>query len=646
MAKKATAKTTKATQPNASIFEQMSLLIGDQGQLLDDRALAHRSPGGREHLNQAFDINAYDVQRPAEADPKTWEGIFTVCDNWYQKNGLIRNIIDLMADFCVAGIQISSTNMGEQAVLRKWFEKVDGLHVSERIANMLYRLGNVGVRKQHAKVKIDLRKRWQEISAETKVEIKIPDHIKDETVLPYKYVTIGPKHIKVPRPEVAAFLTEPYYCLKIKKDLQWISRLDNDIDNEELMKLIPEDIREALTSGNTVRLDNDTFKMLNYKKDDFDKSYSFPLIYAALSDLTLWSKMQLADRNIVDSASKHVVFVKVGDPKGVVMPTIEYMEDLAQKVNKAGTGGSKSYVITHPFIELVSDPGTLAAFLGKAKFENVIESIHATFGTPAALTGTASGTAANNFMQVKVLIKKLEYVRQILQKFWNDEIKHVHASCGLKAPFFITFAYQELGDEAAIKKLIQDMYDREVLSDESYRYMMGVNHELEESRISREREERQRQARPPKAGPFHTGANFVTDAMKIAIQGGSYTPEDFGINLEDNRIDPQIRKPRLEVQNELAIKLAEKTAKLDMDKAEKQIELDIRYENEIPQPVTTTTETPTTKITKKSVRKVGTKPGSKKATKKPKGVPGTGRPKNSSDKTKRKQRTMRAPNKT
>jgi len=176
MAKRA-AKTTKQTPDSPiPICVQMAYRIGSDGQLLDDEHVhGHRSPHSQEHVKQAFDVGAYDVQRPAEADPKSWEGIFEVCDNWYQKNGLIRNIIDLMADFCVAGIQISSPDPAEQAVLRKWFEKVRGEHVSERIANMLYRLGNVGVRKMHGKVDIGLKKRWKEIIARMNVDIKIPD---------------------------------------------------------------------------------------------------------------------------------------------------------------------------------------------------------------------------------------------------------------------------------------------------------------------------------------------------------------------------------------------------------------------------------------------------------------------------------------
>ena len=405
MAKKTKSTTVETDAPvtqeqQMPIFVQMASLIGPEGQLLDDNefsVLGHRSPSSQEHVNQPFDVGAYDVQRPAEADPKTWEKIFEACDNWYQKNGLIRNIIDLMADFCVAGVQVSSPDPNEQAVLRKWFEIVNGEHVSERIANMLYRLGNVGIRKQFGKVKVDFKEQLQKAAAQMKTEVRAPDEIVDERVMPYKYITISPKHINVPSPEISAFLDEPYYGLRIRKNpRRALNQLDNEINDEVLMKKLPSDIREALKTGKTVKLDNDRFKMLHYKKDDFDKRFAFPLIYAALSDLFLYSKMQLADRNVVDSAIKHITFIKIGDVKTGLIPPMEHVEDMTKKIAKAGAGGSKSCIVTHPFIDLISDTGTLATFLGKAKFEIVLEAIYATFGIPAALTGTASGAAANN----------------------------------------------------------------------------------------------------------------------------------------------------------------------------------------------------------------------------------------------------------
>ena len=647
-----------------SIFGQVALLINHEGEIEygDDgvKVVAHhRSPKNTDRVQQPFTVADYDIQRPAEADPKDWDSIFLVCDHWYQKNGLVRNIIDLMADFCVAGVQVSSPDIKEQAFLRAWFKRAKGIHVSERIANMLYRLGNVGIRKMYGYANLNLKEKWQKAVAQLKVEINIPeDEIVDERFIPYKYVTIPPKYIRVPSPEVSAFLDEPYYGLRISKDpLQQLNQIDNEIDDNALMGELPEDIRTALTTGKTVKMDNDRFTMMHYKKDDMDKRFSYPLIYAALSDLFLYSKMSLADRNVVDSAIKRIILVKVGDPKTQAMPTKEYMDSLSQKIHQAAAGGSKTYVVTHPFVALESDNSSIASFLGDAKYKTVLEAIYATFGIPAALTGTASGTAANNFMAMKVLVKKLEYVRRLLIEFWMEEFKQVCAAFDFTHPVFLTFTYQELGDESNIKKLIEAMYDRDVISDESYRYFMGADHELEEHRLKREKKARKKGDIAPKAGPFHN-ANLLIDLMKIGLQQGMYSIEDLGFELADSRVEPSIREPRLIMATDEAIRLAKAQGKiendtmdhqhqLDMETQDKQGKIDVEVAKNSPAPVVNQSPVgkPAKKATKKAV-KTPSKSPTKKAVKKSPGKSGEGRPKNSKDTNVRKKRTMKKPNKT
>ena len=637
------------TKPNIQtealpVFVQLAALLTPEG--LDmghvQAAMGHRSPSVQQHLNNPFTVSDYDSLRPTEADPKGWDDIFNACDSWYQKNGLVRNIIDLMSDFCVAGIQVSSPDPKQQAFLRTWFKQVNGKHVSERIANMLYRLGNVGIRRQFAVIKKQTKEEWQKASAKLKQEIKVPENVTDERVLPMKYVTISPKHIKVPPPEVTAFMDEPCYYLKIVKDpLQSIQSTDRDFNEEDLVKRIKaKDIKEAWTTGKAVPLDNDRFKMLHYKKDDFDKRFAYPLLYAAHSDLMLYSKMMLADKSVVDSAIKRIIFVKVGDTKTGLVPPMEYIELMARQINEAAAG-SKTHIVTQPFVDIVADNGSLATFLGESKFKTVLEAIYATFGVPSALTGSASGAAANNFMSMKVLVKKLEYVRDLLVRHWEEECQQVCAAGGYDDKVYITFTYQELGDESAIKKLIQDMYDRDVISDETYRYMMSVPHELEEHRVTKEWKERKKQSRPPKADPFHN-ANLDSEVKKIAVQAGTHSPEEVGTELFPAA---PTSKNRLNMTTDNAIRQAKEQAKIDCDCATHQNKLDIEYENAKPQP-TTTTETPDQKVTRKSGKKGGQKGAPKKAVKKQSGIPGQGRPKLKRDSTKRKPREYKAPRKT
>ena len=569
-----------------------------------------------------FTVTDYMIQRPAEDSPANWDAIFQVCNKWYKENSIVRNIIDLMGDFCVAGVQISSPDPGQQAILRKWFKTVEGYRISERIANMLYRLGNVGVRKMHATATVRNKEEWKKAVADAQarynVEIKLPEPDYSEKRIPAKYAIINPRQIDMPRPEIAAFLGEPVYYLKMPfGGLDSAMHLGGSgIDSNKYLDKIPKDIQDALKHGKPVLLDNDRFAMFHYKKDD-DSKFAYPLIYAALSDLSLYSKMSLADRNVVDSAITRKVFVLLGDAEQNLVLDEQYMEYFAQKIAKAGVGGSSSYIMSPPYLSLVSDDGKLASFLGKAKYEIVLQAIYTGFGIPAALTGDAKGAAANNYMSMKVLVRKLEYVRRLITGFWEEEARKVCYAFSLTAPYYITFSHQELGDEAAMKKLVEGMYDRGVISDESYREQGNFNAQMEDYRIKAEDVEREARERRILTTPLHNG-NWENEAKKIAVQQGAYALEEIGVPTHDVSV---LRKNKVELGTDQATKLADQGHKLQMKMVEKQSELKIQEQKSAPKPAAPAPTIP---------------PGSTVTT--PKAPQDNGRPKNTKDVQKRKEK--------
>ncbi len=151
---------------------------------------------------------------------------------------------------------------------------------------------------------------------------------------------------------------------------------------------------------------------------------------------------------------------------------------------------------------------------------------------------------------MKVLVKKLEYVRRILTNFWRDEAKKVCAAFGFKSPFYITFANQELGDEAAMKKLIEGMYDRHLISDETMREQMNFLSPMEDWRIKKEDKLRKSGRKPPMYSPYVNG-NFDKEAKKIGLQQGLYNLEEIGV---DTIKDAEILRPnRIEYATTLDI---------------------------------------------------------------------------------------------
>lgn len=93
----------------------------------------------------------YDFFRPDETVPTRVKSIIRKADDIYQKVGLVKNVIDLMADFAVQGIRPVHRNKRIERFFKQWFKKINGKDRSERFLNNLYKVGNVVINRQTAK---------------------------------------------------------------------------------------------------------------------------------------------------------------------------------------------------------------------------------------------------------------------------------------------------------------------------------------------------------------------------------------------------------------------------------------------------------------------------------------------------------------
>jgi len=98
----------------------------------------------------------YDYFRPEESIPTHIKGIFNKADVIYNRVGLVKNVIDLMGDFACQGIRLVHPNKRIERFYRNWFEKIKGEERSERFLNNLYRIGNVVINRQTAKISIKI----------------------------------------------------------------------------------------------------------------------------------------------------------------------------------------------------------------------------------------------------------------------------------------------------------------------------------------------------------------------------------------------------------------------------------------------------------------------------------------------------------
>ena len=122
-------------------------------------------------IRDSFTRLDYEEFRPEESVASNSKDIIRQCMNAYRKVGIIRNVIDLMADFGSQGISLVHPNKSTQKFYRDWFAKVSGPDRSERFLNLLYRCGNVIIRRVEAKINNKIAKNLTSYAKEPPVKI-------------------------------------------------------------------------------------------------------------------------------------------------------------------------------------------------------------------------------------------------------------------------------------------------------------------------------------------------------------------------------------------------------------------------------------------------------------------------------------------
>jgi len=548
-------------------------------------------------VRNSFVRSDYETFRLEETLPKKQREIISFCMAAYNKVGLIRNVIDLMGDFTCQGIRITHPNPRIQKFLRGWWKKVRGRDRSERLANLLYRTGNVVTKRSMMKINVRDEQQYRSQGAETPVNPThiplVPDMDKElplrpaSKTLPGRYDFISPLIVEVLGEELAMFAGQLVYAIKISHKLKQKIQYPLDEVERQLVANLPPDLVAAVKNGQDMYiLPQEKIIVNHYKKDDWS-AWAYPMTYAILDDLILLEKMKLADLAALDGAISQVRLWRLGSLDLELFPTDAAINKLAE-ILLSNTGGGAFDLIWGPELDLVETSTDVHNFLGPDKYQAVMTGIYAGLGIPPTLTGATSATGfTNNFISLQTLIQRLEYVRSIIKEFWEHELSLVQKAMGFRFRGEIAFDRMTLSDEAAEKALLIQLVDRNIVSYETVRERFGEIPELERLRLNREVRSRKKEEMLDQASPYHTGEKMF-ELLKIALQKGMITPGEAGMTdvLEK-------RRPGEKTMEEQMIKMKQQQG------------------------------------------------GPTSGPKKPTGRSGQGRPKNSRDSTKRKAKTVK-----
>ena len=568
----------------------------------DEFCAVERTVGSSYHWNDYSNLDSntsgrpglmksdYYKFRPGEAPPsmRDMKHVLWRADEAYHKVGIIRNVIDLMGDFACQGVRIVHPNRRIEKFYKNWFSRVNGPDRSERFCNNLFRTGNVIVRKNIARVTAKVEENLYRSVATPDMEIPIQKVISKE--IPFKYTFLEPSTIDVIGGPLSTFVGKPLYAITIPGHLRRIITSPKNDDERSIVSALPVDIINAAKSQKPYILPPDKTRVFHYKKDDW-QTFALPMIYSIFDDIAVLEKLRLADMAALDGAISNIRIFKLGNLEYKIAPSKAAASKLAS-ILQNNVGGGTIDLIWGPDIELQESKTTVHQFLGKEKYVPHLEAIYMGLGVPSTLTGAGGGTGTtNNYISLKTMIQRLQYARSILLSFWNVEIAEVQKAMGFRFPAKLEFDLDILDDEQAVRALLIQLVDRNLMSEELLQMRFGHDSEMESVRLAREEKDRQNGG-IQKAGPYHD-PQFGIALKKVALQTGAITPGQVGV-IPDAAI-------------------------FDMTMYSKQPGEKTALEMRIPPQV----------------------PGAKGPAPKPKGVSQQGRPKNSKDSVPRKTKTFK-----
>ena len=509
---------------------------------LSEYGMSHSTAGYRGALNDYSNLlpsisgkpgltrSGYDYFRPNEAIPTDIKLIIRHADSIYQRVGLVKNVIDLMADFGVQGIKLVHKNKRIERFYRKWFKKIKGKERSERFLNNLYKTGNIVINRQTAKISLKTSESFFRANASPDTtELDTDDVSVEKREIPWRYTFIDPFYVNVSAGSLSSFVGQKRYELIIPASLRRTINAPKT-DSEKLIILgLPDQILQAAKNKKAYPLDVQKTLVFHYKKDDW-QSWAYPMIYAIMDDITVIEKLKLADMAALDGAISNIRIFKLGNLEHKIAPTKAAASKLSS-ILQNNVGGGTLDLVWGPDIELLESNTNVHQFLGEGKYIPHLNSIYAGLGIPPTLTGTygAAGTT-NNFISLKTLTQRLQYGRDILMSFWEKELELVQKAMGFRYCAQVEFDKMDLSNEDAEKALLIQLSDRNIISDEILQSRFGFDSDMEKSRINRESRERESDRMVKKAGPWHD-PNFEDSLKKTALQLGIVAPSQVGLDL-------------------------------------------------------------------------------------------------------------------
>jgi len=459
------------------------------------------SHGGRSIGSNTRDINLKagfnrfdrDFYRPEERVPTTHQEIIQLTQAIYKKNGLIRNLVDLMSDFASEGLDLRHPIKSQERFYKEWAKKVNLESRANDFMKYLMRDANVIIRRKTAIIKRSLVKDMSkadyyntepvdERKFNEQPEVIGPDNTKiNKREIPWSYVFLSPTMIEKIGGAVGRYFGNQSLAMRISTELAQSINNPKTKSEKEFIKLLPIEIVQAVKKGTKlIALDPDKIYVDYYKKDDWE-DWGTPFLMGIIEEVLLKDKMKQADMAALDGVVNAVRLWKLGNSDKQIFPTPAAVNKLIN-ILQHNVGGGVLDLVWDDMIDFKIDYPPIDKILGSAKYESVNKDIIRGLGIPDALMGggeSSGGNAQTVFVQLKTLVERLEYVRMKCTTWIQNELQLVADAMGFSKTPTVAFQTMNLKDEVAEKQLLIQLLDRNIVSAETVQKIFGKDFEIE-----------------------------------------------------------------------------------------------------------------------------------------------------------------------
>jgi hypothetical protein len=319
-----------------------------------------------------------------------------------------------------------------------------------------------------------------------------PLNSKPNVAIPWRYTSLNPLQME---PRGSRFANEHKWVMLLhKRDMKPMAKYMNyrhysDIGTTKVN--IPEIFKGKLNPTNRKGTDYVAELELDPKRlsviQDVTKAdhemWATPQILPAVKEVQFKRMLRQGEISAMESMKHMITLIKLGDTKEGFIPTEEQIE----RVAAALAGGSQSHhLIWDDLIKGEVLQPNIGNIFDPKKYEQVDKDIYASLGVSEnVFTGNAS--YSNSFLTVKLLLEKLETIRNQLGSWLRVELKKIADAMKFKRLPILQWGFMSLRDENAERKLYMDLYDRGVVSEQTLLQRFGTDFdiELERQKLSR-----------------------------------------------------------------------------------------------------------------------------------------------------------------